>query len=228
MLLLLTACTPTFPCADDEWLDADGACHEVGGGARGGGADGDTDSGGGDSADTGGDPTDTADDTGGDSGSEPDPADDGWPVRFLAPWVDATAWPTVKIGEIPADNGIDHYTLGFIVVASADTCEATWGTYYGLETGPTTWENGSEYGLYDQIDTLRARGGRRDGVVRGRGEHTRGGRLPRRDPRGGRVRTRGPAPRAHAHRLRHRRKLGEPPGVDRIARAAPCGTAGCG
>jgi hypothetical protein len=110
MLLLLTACTPTFPCADDEWLDADGACHEVGGGARGGGADGDTDSGGGDSADT-------ADDTGGDSGSEPDPADDGWPVRFLAPWVDATAWPTVKIGEIPADNGIDHYTLGFIVAA---------------------------------------------------------------------------------------------------------------
>lgn len=159
MWYLLSGCSP-FPCAVDELLDAEGNCHA---------ADPS------DTATTGGDPTDTdvpiedstgstdsADSTGEDSGGTDTatlPQDDGWPARFVAPYVDATAYPTVRIGEIPAENGIDRYTLGFIVAASASTCDASWGTYYSVETGPSAWDGGGEYFLYDQIATLRAGGG---------------------------------------------------------------------
>lgn len=159
LTLALTACV-RFPCSDNELLDADGMCH-----APDAPAD--------DTADSFEPPDDTADDTdsgppdSGDSGDSADtgdsgggpPADDGWPARFVAPYVDATAYPTVKVGDIAAENGVDRYTLGFVVARDASTCEATWGTYYSLDVGPSAWESGSEYFLYDQVATLRAAGG---------------------------------------------------------------------
>jgi bifunctional chitinase/lysozyme len=109
------------------------------------------DSGGPDSGDTSQDPET------GETGSPP--ADDGWPSRFFAPYVDATAYPTLKIADASATNGARFYVLGFVVAASATRCEATWGTYSTIEAGPSAWEGGSEYTLYDQVAALRAQGG---------------------------------------------------------------------
>lgn len=89
----------------------------------------------------------------------PDPTDDGWPAPFAAPYVDATAYPTVKVGEIPVENGITHYTLGFVVAAGPAACEATWGTSFSVEQGPSAWDSEGEYFLYAQIAALRALGG---------------------------------------------------------------------
>lgn len=119
-------------------------------------ADGDSDTDGDADADA---DADTDADADGDSDADSDPADDGWPARFFAPYVDATGYPTVKIGEIPAENDTLRYTLGFIVAAAPTDCTASWGTYYSIETGPSAWESGSEYTLYDQIELLRAGGG---------------------------------------------------------------------
>ncbi len=141
-MLLLLACTT--PVDKDSSRDpvVDTAGEDTGGAPDTG-------------ADSGADSGDSATDTG-----EPDPpADDGWPAQFVAPYVDATGYPTVKVGEIPAENGVDHYTLGFVVAASGSECTATWGTYYSLEVGPSAWEGGGEYFLYDQIAQLRADGG---------------------------------------------------------------------
>lgn len=165
---LLLACTQPFPCASDELLDAKGDCHAASADSSGpvGGTDSGepsgTDSGEPSGTDSDG-PTDSDEPTdSGDSGDDPDPSpimDDGWPANFLAPYVDATAYPTVRIGSIPAENGVYRYTLAFVVAASPTTCEATWGTYYSIETGPSAWEGGGEYFLYDEITTLRAAGG---------------------------------------------------------------------
>ncbi len=108
------------------------------------------------------DPTDSAPDSGGDTADTQDtapPGDDGWPARVFAPYVDATAYPTVRVGEIPAATGVDHYTLAFVVAANPTTCTATWGTYYDIDVGPSAWADGAEYTLYEQIDLLRAVGG---------------------------------------------------------------------
>lgn len=112
-----------------------------------------------DTGDTGPVETGDSNDSGEDSGEPDPPADDGWPAQFFAPYVDATGYPTVKVGEIGAENGVNYYTLGFMVAASPTDCTASWGTYYSLEVGPSAWESGSEYFLYDQIDLLRAGGG---------------------------------------------------------------------
>ena len=157
-LVLFLACH--FPCADDELLDVNGACH----------ADAKV-------VDTGVDTVDTGADTGSETGSETAdtsggdtsdtgghdtggfPADDGWPVRFLAPYVDATAYPTVRLGELPPLTGIHHFTLGFVVAASPTSCDASWGTYYSMDVGPSAWASGAEYFLYDEIAALREQGG---------------------------------------------------------------------
>lgn len=168
MLVLLLACADDFPCDSAQLLDASGACVDgkaapgedsAAGGGGGGGGDtdtgtADTDTGAGDT-DTGPADTDTSP---GDSDTGPlPPADDGWPAVFAAPYVDATGYPTVKVGELPAENGVDHYTLAFIV--SGGSCEATWGGYSSVDDGPSAWDDSGEYTLYDQIDTLRAAGG---------------------------------------------------------------------
>jgi hypothetical protein len=119
-------------------------------------------------------PEDTARDSGDDSGDEdsggsdsgtddsgvPDTDDDGWPSRFVAPYVDATAYPTLKIGELFDANGdVRHYVLGFVVAQTSTSCTASWGTYYSVDVGPSAWEGGSEYTLYEQIAALRGIGG---------------------------------------------------------------------
>jgi bifunctional chitinase/lysozyme len=105
------------------------------------------------------DTADTGDTAPPDTGDTAEPADDGWPARFFAPYVDATAYPTLKVGELPAATGTRYVTLAFVVAAAAGDCTATWGTYYDVATGPSAWEGGAEYTLYEQIEALRAQGG---------------------------------------------------------------------
>ncbi len=159
--LLLLSCW-AFPCAADEWLDADGECHAAPSGASDPLDTADT--GTIDTAETA-DTSDTSDavDTS-DTADTSDSGDtgtlaDAWPRHFTAPYVDATAYPTVKLGTIAPENGVWRYTLGFLVAASLTDCTASWGTYFTLETGPSAWGDGGEYFLYDEIATLRAGGG---------------------------------------------------------------------
>lgn len=147
MLLLLTACATPYPCANNELLDAEGRCH-----APAGGDGADT----GEAVDTGDTGGGGPDDSGIDSGAL---ADDGWPAHFAAPYVDATSYPTVKVADVSSETDVRRFTLAFVVAASASECNATWGTYYSVETGPSAWDAGSEYFLYDQVETLRAAGG---------------------------------------------------------------------
>lgn len=92
---------------------------------------------------------------GGDGGTLPD----GWPARVFAPFVDATAYPTPKLGDITAAAGVKHYALGFVVAKDATSCEATWGTYYDIDKGPSAYDGGAEYFLYDHVAAVRAAGG---------------------------------------------------------------------
>jgi hypothetical protein len=96
---------------------------------------------------------------GGGAGAGGGPLSDGWPARVFAPFVDATAYPTPKLGDITSAAGVKHYALGFIVAKDATSCEATWGTYYDIETGPSAYEGGAEYFLYDHVAQVRAAGG---------------------------------------------------------------------
>lgn len=167
MVLFLAACAPStaFPCTNDEWLAADGVCHAAPDDASASDSDSASDYSGEDSGlnhDDSGSEDSGTDDTGIDDSGADDSgtiAEDGWPQPFVAPYVDATGYPTVKVGEIPLDNGIYHYTLGFVVASAASDCTASWGTYYTIETGPSAWESGSEYFLYEQIESLRTLGG---------------------------------------------------------------------
>lgn len=156
--MFLLACSPPFPCADDQAVDKDGACHDLAGDS----ATDPQDSG--DSASPDSEPTDsgaTDSDETGDSEDSGDPPvePDGWPANFVAPYVDATAYPTPELGDIAVESEILRYTLGFVVASSSGGCEATWGTYYSIETGPSAWGESGEYFLYDEIDALRALGG---------------------------------------------------------------------
>jgi hypothetical protein len=85
--------------------------------------------------------------------------DDGWPTRVFSPYVDATAYPTPKVGDVAAAAGLGHVVLGFVVAKGPGDCTPSWGTYYDLATGPSAWENGQEYTLYDELAELRAAGG---------------------------------------------------------------------
>lgn len=160
LALLLLACSPSVTCGPGTVLDGT-TCVIAAAAADSAGDTGD-DTASTDSAadtDTPLDTSDTAPDSGGDTDDTSPPADDGWPARAFAPYVDATAYPTVRIGEIPSENGTTHYTLAFVVAADGTTCTATWGTYYSIEDGPSAWAGGAEYTLYAQVDLLRARGG---------------------------------------------------------------------
>jgi len=83
----------------------------------------------------------------------------GWPDRFFAPFVDATAYPIQKLGDVTATTSVDRYQLGFIVDATGSACDASWGTYYTIETGPSSWGSAGEEFLYDEISRVRDAGG---------------------------------------------------------------------
>jgi hypothetical protein len=70
-------------------------------------------------------------------------------VRFpVAPYADATLWPTIDLPALARASGVKQYTLAFIVNGQGG-CNATWGTYYNLADN---W-------LADQVAALRAMGG---------------------------------------------------------------------
>ncbi len=85
-----------------------------------------------------------------------DPTPSGqWPERVFAPFVDATLYPVAKLADIAAETGEPWFALGFVVSDPTLGCEPSWGGYYGLETGPTSWDETGEYALYDQLEALR-------------------------------------------------------------------------
>jgi chitinase len=49
--------------------------------------------------------------------------------------------------------------LGFVVDATGSACDASWGGYYPVETGPVSWDSDGKYTLYEEIAGLRALGG---------------------------------------------------------------------
>src|SRR5437588_753399 len=53
----------------------------------------------------------------------------GAPPFSVAPYADATLWPTVDLPSLARADGVRTYTLGFIVNGQG-SCRATWGTYY--------------------------------------------------------------------------------------------------
>jgi hypothetical protein len=72
----------------------------------------------------------------------------GAPLFAVAPYADATLWPTVDLPALARADGVKAYTLGFIVNGQG-SCRATWGTYYNLGDN---W-------MGDQISALRSMGG---------------------------------------------------------------------
>jgi len=72
----------------------------------------------------------------------------GVPPFAVAPYADATLWPTVDLPSLARADGVKTYTLGFIVNGQG-SCRATWGTYYNLGDN---W-------MADQISALRSMGG---------------------------------------------------------------------
>ena len=162
LLVAVTGCTPksSITCGEGTRLE-DGVCVPD---------DATGDSGAVDTA--GGDDSDDSGETGAsDSGADTDApdtdeppdtgtpvGDDGWPARFFAPFVDASAYPIQKLGDISDATGVLHYQLGFIVDATGSACDASRGTYYTVEVGPSSWGSGEEF-LYDELARVRAAGG---------------------------------------------------------------------
>lgn len=72
---------------------------------------------------------------------------DPWPHRYVAPYVDATWWPTFDLVAAAQASGIRRYQLGFIVADSAN--RPSWGGYYTMADGF----------LQPAIASLRAMGG---------------------------------------------------------------------
>jgi len=72
----------------------------------------------------------------------------GAPPFSVAPYADATLWPTVDLPSLARADGVRTYTLGFIVNGQG-SCRATWGTYYNLGDN---W-------MADQVNALRSMGG---------------------------------------------------------------------
>ncbi len=104
--------------------------------------------------------TDPGTDLGSDTETYPDSSTDStWENGFFAPYVDASLYPTPKISEIAQATNVPYYVLAFIVAKSASDCTASWGTYYTIEDGPSSWANGAEYFLYDEIEALRTEQG---------------------------------------------------------------------
>lgn len=73
-----------------------------------------------------------------------------WPAQVYAPYLDATLNSVPNMGELAQQQGVDHFTLAFVVAKDAQTCVPTWGTYYKMGDFPS---------LYSNIKGLRDQGG---------------------------------------------------------------------
>lgn len=80
----------------------------------------------------------------------------GWPSSFFAPFVDATLYPVLKLADVASQTGLKYFALGFIVAKQSTACTASWGTYYDITKGPTSWDSGKEYTLYSHIAQVRS------------------------------------------------------------------------
>jgi hypothetical protein len=82
-----------------------------------------------------------------------------WPHPFYAPYIDAGAYPALKINDISQETGHKLFTLAFLVADSFNPgCSVTWAGVIGMDKGPESW-TGGYYTLYDQIKLLRDNGG---------------------------------------------------------------------
>jgi hypothetical protein len=165
-------CVPT--CGRGTWFDGDRCVAGGAGGATsapsttgtGGAATTSGDGGAGGAPTTSTTGTTTSTSAGGAGGATTTSAggaaptgDDGWPKSVFAPYVDATAYPTPKVGDIAGATGLRHLVLGFVVAKAPNDCTPSWGTYFDLAKGPSAWDNGKEYTLYDELAKLRGLGG---------------------------------------------------------------------
>lgn len=71
---------------------------------------------------------------------------------MFAPFVDTTAWPPYDFAKNTQETQNKNYALGFIVATNATTCEASWGTYYKLDS--------NELNMLEKVQTIQANGGR--------------------------------------------------------------------
>ena len=56
------------------------------------------------------------------------------PAQVYAPYVDGTLWPPFDFVEMAREEGVNFYTLAF-VVADPATSEPSWGGYYSVSSG---------------------------------------------------------------------------------------------
>ncbi|MDP3889194.1 MAG: hypothetical protein Q8Q25_01470, partial [bacterium] len=80
-----------------------------------------------------------------------------WPKKVFAPYTDSTLYPILKLSDIARATGVKYFILGFVV--SKDGCNLSWGTYYDIEKGPSSWVESGEYYLYDELNKIRDLGG---------------------------------------------------------------------
>lgn len=76
-----------------------------------------------------------------------------WPAHVVAPYVDATAWPTYDFVSAAKATGDKFFTLAFITADPSG--QPAWGGYSTYETAGTTFSTQ----LQSQITALRALGG---------------------------------------------------------------------
>lgn len=72
-----------------------------------------------------------------------------WPAHVYAPYVDFTLNDIPDLAKLATEQGINHFTMAFVVAKDTDTCMPTWGTAYNLQN----------YAQYSKIKALREAGG---------------------------------------------------------------------
>lgn len=81
------------------------------------------------------------------------PVSTSWPARVFAPYVDATAWPTYDFVSAAQTQGVQYFTLAFVV--AGPNREPAWGGFAAYDIGSSAFSTT----LAANIDALRALGG---------------------------------------------------------------------
>ena len=72
-----------------------------------------------------------------------------WPAHVYAPYVDFTLNTLPDLAGLAKNQGVNHFTMAFVVSKDANTCLPTWGTAYNI----------NNYAQYSRIKALREAGG---------------------------------------------------------------------
>ncbi|KLW85742.1 hypothetical protein SP99_04116 [Enterobacter sp. BIDMC92] len=72
-----------------------------------------------------------------------------WPAHVYAPYVDFTLNAQPDLASLAQNQGVNHFTMAFVVSKDAQTCLPTWGTAYNI----------NDYAQYSKIKALREVGG---------------------------------------------------------------------